>query len=384
MDRMEEHRTPLHDILAARGAVFGERFPGFPLPRHFGDPMAEHRRARATASVFDISPRGKIEVRGPDRVKFMQGMISNDLKALAPGQGFHACALTPKSKIIAHFRLHVLDDRLLLDTTRPAGAALLEHLRRFRIMAKCEFDDATDRLAEVAIEGPRSPDVVAAALGGPPPDLPRHGIARVPLASGVGGGEGLLVRYAVSGEDGYRLYVEPARAAAVATALLDAAAALGGGPAGLEAMETLRVENGQPQFGRDFDENTMPQEAGLDDALSLNKGCFMGYEPVARIHFRGHVNRKIAGLALELPETPDAPLPPPGTPLLDDQEKDAGHITSTVRAPSLDLKPIALAMVRREKLEPGTRLKLGKEPAPGALGAGVVTALPFFRPAAAI
>jgi folate-binding protein YgfZ len=180
---------------------------------------------------------------------------------------------------------------------------------------------------------------------------------------GYEGRPGCVVRLSSTGEEGYEVWLEAGALPHFWRAALDAGLA---SPCGSEALESLRIEAGIPRYGQDLAEDTLPLEAGLLNALSFNKGCYIGQEIVERARSRGHVNWKLMGLRLEA----DAPVPKPSEAVTADG-KTIGEVTSACFSPTLE-RPVALAYLRREVSDPGTRLTL-------ATGSGTeVVPLPFF------
>lgn len=318
-------------------------------PLDFDALVREARAARESAALFDETARGRLRVSGRDRLKYLHNMTTQDVKSLAPGQVACACALTAKGKVVADMRLYALEDEVILDVAEGRAAALAEHLRKFVVVNQVTIEDATERLGALALEGPRA----AAVLGRPLP----AGVERFE--------EGFLAAASISGAPGCRLILPRASLAAV-RARLEAAGAI---PISETAADWLRVESGTPAFGKDFDEGTLPPEVGLEKtAISYTKGCYLGQEPIARLHFLGHVNRKLMGLIFE----GDAPAPPRGTTIHAADGREVGRVTTPGFSVILG-RPVALALIRREVHEPGTRLAAG---APGGRGAEV-RALPL-------
>lgn len=338
-----DRRSPLAGVLEA--AVFTE-VAGVRLPEHFGNPAAEYRALREAAGVLDRATAGLLRLTGADRVRFLNGMITNDVKALTPGAGLYGALCSPQGKVLGDLRVFALEEALLLLCEASCRARVAQTLDRFIIADDAKVTDASGAIAVLGCYGPRAGQALARAAGTPPPELAPHHHAEVRL------GEALVRAVATPflGVPGFDLLLPVEAAAAVAGRLLEAVQAAGGRAAGHAAFETVRVEAGTPWYGLDFDENNLPQEAGLETtAISFTKGCYIGQETVARIHFRGHVNRRLTGLALR-----GKILPARGSRVLRG-EAEVGRITSAVRSPARGT-PVALAMVRQEAREPGTSL----------------------------
>lgn len=294
---------------------------------------------RETAGWWDESDRARIRVTGKDRVKFLQNMTSQDVKALAPGEAAWACALTIKAKLVAAFRVATGPDFFILDVERERAAALVEHLKKFVVVNQVVFADETDATGAIAIEGPHVDQRFAWTAS----------LQSVLAARGA----------SISGERCVRIYGPRAAIATLLTRIAEP-------PVPPAAVEVLRIENGTPRFGADLDEDTLPPETPLDrTALSYTKGCFLGQEPIARLHFRGHVNKSLQGLVF-------GQAPATGK-LQTADGKDVGRVTSFVAESALG-RPIGLGYVRREASEPGTKLTVE--------GGGTVEvrALPLVKP----
>ncbi len=342
--------------LTARGAVL-EPFEGVLLPAHFGDPDREWRAAREGAAIFPGSLRRLIAASGDDRADFLQGMLSNDVKTLAPNAGLYAALLTQTGKVVTDLRVHAEPERLLLDVLAWRAAALTAALEQYIIADDVELADAElQPLAQ--LEGPLATAVAQEALG--TATLPAAPLA-IERAS-LGGAPLLVIRASELDADGV-LFCGPAEAA---LHVLDVCRGAGAVPAGMRALDTLRIEAGIPWPGIDLDDTTLFQEAGRDAALSFTKGCYLGQEVVERIAARGHVNRHVVGLVLD-----GEAVPARRTAVLAGG-REVGYVTSAVRSPLLE-RPIALAIIHRKHATPGERVARGDG------GAATVAARPFVR-----
>lgn len=353
-------RLPLHDLHARLGARFVEA-DGFQLPSDYGDPAAEHRTVRERVGLIDRSERGKIEATGRDRAAFLHGMLSHDVKGLAPGQGTPAAFLDAHGKIVALLAVHCLTDRLVLEMDRPLVAPTLAALDRFLISERVEFGDASDASGLLTVAGPAARAAAEKVVEQSLPDLPPGHHVRIESE----GQEVRVVRTDEPGEEGYDLWASPA----ALPRLWELAVTAGARPVGREAWNVLRVEAGVVRHGIDVDASTLVVEAPLEHVYSLSKGCYIGQELIARVTYRGHVNRKIVGIAF-----PDARIPAPGAAILV-EGREVGRVTSPVVSPLLG-RGLALGFLRREHWDPGTRVEVVTEA--GALPAEVA-ALPFYR-----
>jgi len=342
--------------LRARGAVLAP-FEGLVLPAHFGDPGREWRAAREGAAVVVAAYRQLIAASGSERADFLQGMLSNDVKGLAPGHGVYAAVLDQSGKVATDLRVYAEPERLLLDVVVWRAALLRERLEKYLIADDVELETLADDAPLVQLEGPLAAAVAGEALG-------LATLPAAPLAHVRGAFRGAPIRVVRASEverEGILICGAPEGLAP----LLDACREAGGVLAGMEALDTLRIEAGIAWPGRDMDEATLIMETGRAAALSFTKGCYLGQEVVERIAARGHVNRRLSGLLLD-----GAALPAPRTPLVADG-REVGYVTSATHSPLLG-RAIALAFVHRKHWNPGERLHVGDREA-------TVVALPFDR-----
>jgi folate-binding protein YgfZ len=330
--------APVH---RAHGAVLEERW-GVTVPAHYGDPAGEERALSEGAALLDRSMVGKVIVTGRDRASFLQGMLSNDVKALAPGQGTAAAFLDPHGKVLALVRVHALDDRLWLELPPGLTDKFLQTIDRYLISEKAVLEPADEAFAVLAVQGPRARAVLEAAAG-TVLDLPPRGNREVVIA----GARARVIDRPETAQPGLHAWVEPDVAAAVWEALARAGAV----PAGLAALEVGRLMAGEAWYGDDVDDAVILPELRREDLVSYTKGCYVGQEVVARVKYRGHVNRALVPLAVE-----GGRVPGRGARILalgDEPGKDIGRVTSAARSARTG-RVVALAWVRREHLEPGT------------------------------
>jgi len=291
---------------------------------------SDYELVTESAGMVDRSDRAKFLVRGSEAPDFLQGQVSNDVEALIPGEGCYATVLNHKGKLRTDLRILRGDDWFWLDTER-IGHAVLEHMLRTKSLGRdVQYDDVTGSRALYSLVGPAARERLDVA----PPDEENS---------------------FVTGEHG--MYVATLLGADVIT---EPGTALDVEPVAEEAAECVRIEAGRPRLGYDMDAETMPQEAGINErAVSFTKGCYVGQETVARLHYKGKPNRHLRGLRLGEPAERGAEI------VLG--EKVVGRLGSTCVSPRLG--PIALALVRREAA-PGATVEVGGVPAE-------VVALPF-------
>jgi folate-binding protein YgfZ len=323
---------------------------------------AAYDAARHRAAFLDRSHRGRIVVSGTERASYLQGLMTNDIVALKPGQGCYTAYLTAQGRMIADLDAYELGDVLLLAMSGGVKDAVMAKLDQFIFSEDVQLGDVTGTFAQMAIVGPSAAAIVASIVSGLSEhalrEMPEHGNARGDWA----GGAAIVTRVTDTGEPGFDLYVERAQAGAL-TAALEAA-----GAAALDeaTAEAVRIESGVPLFGRDMDEETIPLEAGIEArAICFTKGCYVGQEVIIRVLHRGHgrVARKLVGLTLDGGTVPAAGA------VIHGGDREIGAVTSSTASPALH-RPIALGYVHRDFLEPGTAVTIGDQRA-------TVTALPF-------
>ena len=355
------NQLPLHDVLREAGATFAE-IDGWQLPEHYGDAAAEHRALTLAAGLVDRSMLGKVQVTGRDRQAFLHGMLSNDVKGLAPGQGLPAAFLDAHGKVMALLCVYALEDRLLLELPASLTEKTLERLDHFLISEKVSFEPCDGAWTILAVQGPAAASLLS-RLAGQELALPPYAHTTVSIA----GAEVRVVHRREGSVPGFHCWTAADHGAALWRALVGAGAV----PAGMQALEALRVEGGAAWYGRDVDETVILPETRLESPVSYTKGCYIGQEVVARVKYRGHVNRGLSGLVLDGDR-----VPAHGARVVADG-KDVGRVTSAVLSPALG-RPIALAYVRREHFEPGAQVDI--DDGRGAMRA-TVAALPFVEAA---
>lgn len=353
---------PLTDFHRAHGAVFTQ--PGG-LPVNFGDPGREYAAARDSVGLIDRSDRGLLQFTGPDRLSFLQGMLSNDLRPLKPFDGQYAAILTQQGKVIADVRVLCSMNSFYLDFWANLKEKILAHLNRYLVADEVEIADRSEEYGFICVRGPRAEALIKAVArdGELPAETKQHAMTTID-------GAAVCVVRENPGAPAYDLILPRSSAAAIAEQLTDAGKPLSAAWVGTEAQEVLRVEAGIPRYGVDFGEDNLLLEASLADAVSFTKGCYLGQEIVERIRSRGHVNKKLCGLLLDGAVTAEA------GDRLHAAGKEAGVVTSSVVSPKFG-RAIALGYVGKEYWSGGTELTLDRG---GTNIRAHVTALPFTLP----
>ncbi len=273
-------------------------------------------------------------LRGSEAAEFLQGQLTNDIEVLEPGEGCYAALLDRKGHMQADMRvLRLAESEAWLDTEPEALEAARRHLEMYKIGREVELADVTEERALVSLVGPRSVELAGS------PALPEHAVEGV----SIDGIECLAV--------GTGLGIDLIAAAADRERLVAALAAAGAPAVSAEAVEILRIESGTPRFGSEMDTATMPAEAGIvARAVNFEKGCYIGQETVARLHYKGKPNRHLRGLRLSAPAQPGSALRL--------GEKEVGKLGGSGVSPAHG--PVGLAIVRREA-EPGAELLVGED-----------------------
>ena len=306
---------------------------------------AEYEALHRRAIAVDRSHRGRLRFTGAKAAEVLTGLLTNDVASLSPGQGQYAAALTAKGRIVADMRLLRVEDSYITDVAPRPREAWHALVRKYVNPRLAKYADESESMRVVGIYGTQARYVVEQMTG-----VGHTALALLApyahISVALEDSQGIVMRSPDLGVEGYDLFVASDRFPKT----WDAAIAARATPAGLTAWEIARVEAGRPEWGLDMDESTIAQEANLEQlgAISYTKGCYTGQEVVARIHFRGHVNRALRGLRAS-GTTPPAYL----AALFDSSGKAVGEVHSTASSPRFG--GIALAMVRRE-VENGTQL----------------------------
>jgi folate-binding protein YgfZ len=295
-------------------------------------------RALREQAGFLVRDRAVLLVSGSDAAEYLQSQVTNDIEGLEPDQGTYAALLDRKGHLVADMRVlrlsHSHADQIWLDAEPVAFEALRKHLETYKIGREVEVADATAEWAITSVIGPAS--VEAAGI---PPVTPEH-------AQHYYERNGIHV-LAVATDQGVDLITSPDATDTVREGLI----AGGAEPVSDAAAEIVRVESGRPRFGLDMGPESMPAEAGIvERSVDFEKGCYIGQEPVARLHYRGKPNRTLRGLRLSAPATLGDPL------VLG--EREVGTVGTACISPALG--PIALAIVRREAAD-GQQVTVGAD-----------------------
>ncbi len=382
-------KSSLESIHQRLGATMNER-DGWSVPESYGDPLLEYAAVRERGcGVIDLSNRGRILVSGTEAVQFLNGLITNDMKTLQENSWMPAAFPNVQGRLIASVRVLRLKDEgtegtdkdvcptFLLDTEAATHERVLKTIGRFTLAGDFRVTDVTSETAMLSVQGKKAAEVVSAVFADAAELAPNQATQIAYPSSGKGGdrldaaspssitNELTLMRASHTGADGFDFVVS----AREAVSLWDALQSAGARPVGYAALETLRIEAGVPRYGIDMDETNVVTEAGLDDAVSYTKGCYVGQEIIARIKYRGHVAKKLTGVMFE-----QAVKVAAGALVNSAEGKEVGRVTSVTYSPHLG-RTIALAYLKFDCLAPDTKLNIIS----GDKLAAQVTELPFVR-----
>jgi folate-binding protein YgfZ len=335
--------TPLHDRLAAAGARFSD-YLGAESAAAFGDSRREYVELRSGAGIYDLGWRAKIVATGADRVRWMNGMVTNNIRDLAAGHGNYNFLLNAQGRILADMYIYNRGDYLLMDTARWQAPKLLEVMNKYIIMDDVELTEISEKLTSLAVQGPRAREVLRDA-GFSFADAEPFQVQDITWNDiGVS-----VTRVAGDISHTYEIWLAPDNAGAAWDALMRS----GANPVGTEALEMFRLAAGIPRYGQDISERYLPQETDQEQALNFKKGCYIGQEIVERIHSRALLHRKLTGFVV------DGPPPAPGAKIQQDA-KEVGEVTSALTVPgSNGDRTLALGYVRTEALAAGKEFKVG-------------------------
>ena len=329
------------------GAAAVGEYLGATTALHYGDAQAEAAALREGCGVHDLGFREKISLTGGDRVRWLNGMVTNNIRDLAVDHGVYAYLLNPQGHILGDLYAYNLGDSIVVDTDKAQVEKILATFDHYLIMDDVEIKNLADEITAIGISGPRSREVLHKA-DVDFPELKGLQLHTIECDCDCGCLNCTVVRSDNPSGDAYEIWLAPA----YVKPLWDALVKAGATPVGAEALEMQRIASGIPRYGVDIRERDLPQETEQARALNFNKGCYIGQEIVERIRSRGAVHRKFSGFLADSPLTP-------GTKIVV-AEKEVGEITS---ATSLRLanheRNIALGYIRREIGTPGREVRIG-------------------------
>jgi folate-binding protein YgfZ len=313
---------------------------GVETARSFGDPRSEYHTLLTGCGVYDLGWRAKIVLTGGDRIRWANGMVTNNIRDLQEGRGNYNFILNAQGRIQGDVYLYNLGDHLMIDTERWQADKLIQYFDKFIIMDDVEVTDISDKLTSVAVQGPKSIEVLGRLGLVIADDVEPFKIAQMAWNN---------IGFSVTRmESNLALTFEIWLAAENAGKLWEAIVKAGATPVGTDALEMFRVAAGVPKYGQDITDKYIPQETEQFHALHFSKGCYLGQEIVERVRSRGAVHRHFAAFAI------NGPAPQPGTEVQVDGKR-VGEITSARSVPvNGHEQTLALGYIRKESGEPGT------------------------------
>jgi len=347
--------TPLLDEHKIAGAILAS-IHGVTLPEQFTSFADEYRAAREAVAIFDTSWHTIVELTGPDRVRYLNAIVSNDVKSLGEGRGTLALLLTPQGHILAELEIYALQDKLLALSHASVRERTAATLDKFIIMDDVTLSDVTDQFGSFAIEGPRAGTVIAEACGLALEGFSEHATAEVE----IDGVACHLIRHSHFGFPDAEIIAPRQHLALLWKNLRASVVTQHGAAIGMRAVNSLRLEAGVPWFPDDFNDTVIPHEAALETThISFSKGCYTGQEIVERVRSRGQVNRRRAQLKFSVADPP-APLTrlytrDAATGDANAESKEVGIVTSSAFSPAANAA-IGMGYVRREHNSAGTIL----------------------------
>lgn len=337
------------DLHRSAHAEIGEYF-GTLLPSRLGDFAAEYSAAREAVALVDTNFRAFFKFSGPDALRYVNAVLTSNVRDLKPGQGAVGLFLTPQGHILDEIETLALDGSLLSVSHAMARERTFSTFDKFIIMDDVTLEDQTPATGSLDLVGPRAASLIAELSGVNLAGMPELGQLEIALGSIPC----RMVHHKLGGHSGATL-IAPREHLALLWRQMEAHVRENGGAAvGMEAINSIRLEYGIPWFGSDYDEKDIPHEAGLEHShISYEKGCYTGQEIVERVRSRGHANRRLTSLQFFAAQPPAAgtKLTAPGNA----PTSEAGHVTSAAFSPVLQ-RPIGLGYVRREHAALGTRL----------------------------
>ena len=348
----EEHvpkSLPLLERHKSLGANFGLR-DGWRVVLSYGSPLNEYSQVRNHVGLTDLSHLGTIRISGGEAERFLNGLVTNDVKTLTPGTGMQAAFLTGHGKVRALCRVLNLGDSYLIINDPQTHEKVYKYIFPFSYAGDFKVDDASANYGMLSIQGPKALLVMKEVCFEPVPPMNEHEWSEAVIA----GHSVKVTRATRSPESGYDILVPVEGVVDVWDFVLMKGGFHGIKPFGLEALDMLRIEAGIPVYGIDVDETNMMLETGLSEAVSFTQGCYTGQEAVAMATYRGHVSKKLSGLLIEgdfVPSRGDRVL---------SKDRDVGSVTSAIRSGALG-PVIAMAYIKYCFCDPGSSLEVRTE-----------------------
>lgn len=355
-------RTPLHDIHILLGAKMVP-FAGFEMPVQYPSGItAEHKSVREGVALFDVSHMGEFLVTGPQATDFVNYVTTNDVAALSVGQAHYSTILNEGGTIVDDCLVYRFPDHLMMVVNASNKDKDLAHISEYKGRFDCSIDDVSDKIALLALQGPRAQEVMQRFTDVKLDDIAYY---HFELATVAGVPDVILSRTGYTGEDGFELYFDATRAVEIWGALMSDGSVV---PAGLGARDTLRLEMGMALYGNDIDDTTTPYEAGLGWLVKLKKGDFVGKAALERQKATG-IPRKLVGFTM-----PDRAFPRHGYPVFC-AGAQSGEVRSGTMSPSLGIA-IGTVYLPLDAAKEGTEFEVEIR---GKRLPAVVQKMPFYK-----
>src|ERR1700683_551472 len=346
--------TPLQDALRAQKEAEGQPlaaadYRGATVAARLADPRSEFAALVGGCGVYDLGFRARISLTGGDRVRWMNGMVTNNIRDLGWGHGVYVFLLNPQGRILGDMYVYNLGERLVVETDRSQVEKIVATFDHYIIMDDVEVADISAEKTALGLAGPKSRAVLNAA-GIEVPEMQPLQVITPQCNCDCDCMECTVVRGEDAQQESYEIWLAPKDVYKTWQALIAAGAI----PAGSEALEMQRIVAGVPLYGVDIRERDLPQETEQTRALNFNKGCYVGQEIVERIRSRGNVHRKFTGFLLE-----GAAAVAAAAKIISD-EKEVGEVTSVAAIPTASgERTVALGYIRREVGLPGRDVTIG-------------------------
>jgi len=346
--------TVLQDALRAQsgniaGPIRVSEYRGAVTAARFADPQEEFSELLTGCGIYDSGFRARISLAGSDRVRWLNGMVTNNVRDLAPGRGLYAFLLNPQGRILGDMYAYNLGESLVVETDRSQVEKIVATFDHYIIMDDVEITNISEKQTSLGLAGPRSRATLN-AVGIEVPELQPLQVITPRCNCDCDCMECTVIRGDDATNESYEIWLAPKDVYKTWQALI----AAGATPVGSEALEMQRIVLGIPLYGVDIRDRDLPQETEQARALNFNKGCYVGQEIVERIRSRGNVHRKFTGFLAE-----GSPAIVPGAKILSD-EKEVGEITSVaVLRMSSGERTVTLGYIRREVGVPGREVMIG-------------------------
>jgi len=352
VQRVPLRELALHEIHRGSGALMAAQ-DGWSVPASYGDELLEYAAVReGGVGLLDLSARGRLLVKGSEAIAFLNGLITNDMKKLAENQWMPAVFPNVQGRLLASVRIiRTADDTagktaqptFIIDTEPASHDRVFQTIQKFTLAGDFHVADLTGETVLLSVQGRAPAAKLANVLGASDVGIDVGSVTQIIWQNNPI----LVIRATHTAADGFDLLVRNSYAEQLWQAVLMA----GARPVGYDAQEILRVEAGIPRYHQDMDDTTVVTETNLDEAVSYTKGCYVGQEIIARIKYRGHVAKKLRGLAFEKPAKVAS-----GTSIKSKDDKEIGQITSSVYSPHLGRR-LALGYVKFDYIAAATEVK---------------------------